>query len=680
MNDRIEILAPVGGREQLEAAVRSGADAVYLGLGNFNARQSADNFTGDSFKDAVSYCHSRGVAVHVTLNTLVKDDEMDDLVEEIRVIAESGADAVLIQDLGVAKLVRELCPTIKMHASTQLAIHNMAGVALMKKLGFSRVVLARELSLEEIKMICDSTDLEVEVFIHGALCMCVSGCCYLSSMLGGRSGNRGRCAQPCRLDFNSHGRDHALSLKDMSHLRYIQELKDAGVASVKIEGRLKRPEYVAATVTAARNARDGEQYDEERLRSIFSRSGFTDGYYTGKRTLDMFGYRTKDDVTAFSDVQGIGELTRHEFQKIPVSMRLKRDDERLVLETFCSGKTYSASAEYEFQQAKKDDGYAGAIDAINQTGGTPFYTENVDIDLEKGLFIRLSTVKALRRDILQEIEEDLGRNVPHIFNEYVKDTEKPSGHGVPKFRIRLPQISMADRISLDSFERIIVDTDELCAHPEFAAKYADRIVMEPPHLIFPKDEAQTLEKMKKLKELGVTRVLAENAGSVMMGLECGLEVLGGAGLNIFNTVALKELESLGVKDVTVSFELDEERISKLSGSTRRGIIGYGYLPLMKFRACPMQGEKGCGNCSGHEYLVDRMGISFKVLCYKRKYSTLLNSVPLELSDKKMKGVDFETLWFTDESPEDVAKTVAAYYGIRQYQGKRTRGLYYREVE
>ena len=198
MGRAIEILAPAGGREQLEAAVRSGADAVYLGLGSFNARAGAENFTDQDLIDAVSYCHARGVAVHVTLNTLVKDDEIAEVVKNIETIAASGADAVLIQDLGVAKLVREHCPGIKMHASTQLAIHNMAGVRLMKQLGFSRVVLARELSLEEISMICRSTDLEVEVFIHGALCMCVSGCCYLSSMLGGRSGNREIGRASCR--------------------------------------------------------------------------------------------------------------------------------------------------------------------------------------------------------------------------------------------------------------------------------------------------------------------------------------------------------------------------------------------------------------------------------------------------------------------------------------------------
>ena len=680
MNGRIEILAPVGGREQLEAAVRSGADAVYLGLGNFNARQNADNFTGDSFKEAVSYCHSRGVAVHVTLNTLVKDDEMDDLVAEIRKIADSGADAVIIQDLGVAKLVRELCPTIKMHASTQLAIHNMAGVALMKELGFSRVVLARELSLEEIRMICDSTDLEIEVFIHGALCMCVSGCCYLSSMLGGRSGNRGRCAQPCRLDFNSRGRDHALSLKDMSHLKYIEELRDAGVVSVKIEGRMKRPEYVAATVTAARNARDGEAYDEERLKNIFSRSGFTDGYLTGKRTLDMFGYRTKDDVTAFSDVSGIGELTRHEFQKIPVSLNLKKTENKLVLEAECEGKEYTESVDYEFQEAKRDDGYASVFEALKQTGGTPFLAEEVKISLQSGLFIRLGTVKALRRDVLANIEDDLGTIVPHKFEEYRKPVSEKPEHGIPKYRIRIPETAMASRVSLDSFERIIVDIEELYSHRDFAEKYSDRIVMELPHLIFPKDEAAICKKINDLKQLGVKRVLAENAGAVMLGLKAELEVLGGAGLNIFNTVALKEFERLGVRDITVSFELDEERIAQLGGTAARGIIAYGYLPLMKFRACPMQGPNGCGNCTGHDCIVDRKGISFKVLCYRKKYSTLLNSVALELSDKKMKGVDFETLWFTDEGPEDVARTVAAYYGIREYQGKRTRGLYYRVVE
>ena len=274
---RPEILAPVGGREQLAAAVRSGADAVYLGIGIFNARRNAENFDDKTLAEAVSYCHAYGVKVHITLNTLVKDSELDDVADEIRYLALSGVDAVIIQDLAVAKLVREICPSLPMHASTQMTIHNLEGAKMAKELGFSRVVLARELTLGEIRKISENCGIETEVFVHGAHCMSLSGACYLSSILGERSGNRGLCAQPCRLEFLSGNRDHALSLKDMSYLDHVKELTECGIASFKIEGRMKRPEYVASAVTSLRNVLNGGSYDRNTLKNVFSRSGFTDG-------------------------------------------------------------------------------------------------------------------------------------------------------------------------------------------------------------------------------------------------------------------------------------------------------------------------------------------------------------------------------------------------------------------
>ena len=302
-----EILAPAGGQEQLIAAVRCGADAVYLGTQKFNARNNAANFSAEELNDAVTYCHERNVSVYVTMNTLVTDNELGDVIEEIKMIAESGADAVIIQDIGVAALWKKYCPSRKLHASTQMTIHNLSGAQEAERLGFSRIVLARELSFEEIKTIAENISAEIEVFVHGALCMSVSGTCLLSSMIGSRSGNRGRCAQPCRLNFNVNSREHALSLKDLSLAENIKDLEKAGVKSFKIEGRMKRPEYVAAAVTAVRNAREGKDVDMESLRAVFSRSGFTKGYFEGKRTLEMFGYRRHEDVTEMTGI--IKEMT-----------------------------------------------------------------------------------------------------------------------------------------------------------------------------------------------------------------------------------------------------------------------------------------------------------------------------------------------------------------------------------
>ena len=297
---RPEILAPAGSEEALPAALRCGADAVYLGTKRFNARRSADNFEEASLTDAAFLCHSRGAKLYLTLNTLLSDAETDDARRTIEAAARAGVDALIVQDMGVARLARENCD-IPLHASTQTSVQTDAGVRMLRDMGFSRVVVPRELRREELSEIRNKTDLEIETFVHGALCMCVSGQCLLSAVFGGRSGNRGLCAQPCRLPFAaSGGTGYDLSLKDLSLLPHLRELRDMGIDSFKIEGRMKRPEYVAAAVTACRAALDGAQDDEifGLLRRVFSRSGFTDGYYTGNLGRAMFGTRQKEDVTA----------------------------------------------------------------------------------------------------------------------------------------------------------------------------------------------------------------------------------------------------------------------------------------------------------------------------------------------------------------------------------------------
>ena len=299
-----EILAPVGGSEQLDAAIRAGADAVYLGTQSFNARRNAANFSSDELPAVVSECHRAGVRVHVTFNTLLSDRELPAALAEIGKIAASGADAVIVQDPGAAKLFREYCPTLPLHASTQMTIHDAEGVLAARELGFSRVVLARELSLREIESIRKTApEIELEVFVHGALCVSLSGVCYLSAMLGGRSGNRGLCAGPCRLDFRSRGREYALSLKDLSAMDFLPELARIGVSSFKIEGRMKGPAYVAAAVHACREKLAGRDPDMDLLERVFSRSGFTSGYLTGKTDAGMFGRRTEEDEAASGEVR-----------------------------------------------------------------------------------------------------------------------------------------------------------------------------------------------------------------------------------------------------------------------------------------------------------------------------------------------------------------------------------------
>jgi len=292
----IELLSPAGSMEALRAAVQNGADAVYLGCGSFNARQSAKNFTIQTLSEAVKYCHVRGVQVHLTLNTLVSDREMDACCELIRQAASAGVDAFIVQDLGVVELCRQIAPRIAIHGSTQMTVHSLPGVLLCAAWGLTRVVLSRELSREEIRYICENSPIEIEIFAHGALCMCYSGQCYLSAAIGGRSGNRGRCAQPCRQSYGFGRSEHKypLSLKDNCLVHYVKDLEAMGVASLKLEGRMKKPEYVATVTSVYRKALDEGNVTRPMVNALmaaFNRQGFTDGYYAGNIGPHMFGIR-----------------------------------------------------------------------------------------------------------------------------------------------------------------------------------------------------------------------------------------------------------------------------------------------------------------------------------------------------------------------------------------------------
>ena len=299
----LELLAPAGNLDAVIAAVQNGADAVYMGFGDgFNARRSADNFTRESFAKAVRYCHIRGCKVYVTLNTLVGDREMDAAAALAQQASDAGADAILVQDLGLARVLRAALPDIPLHASTQMSIHNLAGVEAAAEMGITRAVLARELSLEQIRFISQHASIETEVFVHGALCFCYSGQCYMSALIGRRSGNRGACAQPCRMQYSMGGRmdEYPLSLRDNCLADYLQQLEDAGVACVKIEGRMKRPEYVAVVTDVYARCihehRVPTQEENDRLALAFSRQGFTQGYLLGEKGPDMLGTRVPTKI------------------------------------------------------------------------------------------------------------------------------------------------------------------------------------------------------------------------------------------------------------------------------------------------------------------------------------------------------------------------------------------------
>ena len=328
-NFKGEILSPVGSWEMLEAAVKSGADAVYLGAKDFSARRNAQNFTNEELKKAVEYCHIRGVKVYLTLNILIKDSELESAFELAKNAYNSGIDGIIVQDLGLAKVLHDYLPELPLHASTQMSVHSISALPILSRLGFTQVVVAREMSLEDLTEFCKEAkkyNITVEVFVHGALCMSVSGQCLLSAYLGSRSGNRGLCAGPCRLPFKADGgTGYDLSLKDLSLLEYIKELYEIGVRSFKIEGRMKRPEYVAAATYACKQALESGKVDCElsnTLQNVFSRSGFTSGYLENKLGKDMFGIRTKEDViSADKAFPLLHELYRKERKSVAVTLK-----------------------------------------------------------------------------------------------------------------------------------------------------------------------------------------------------------------------------------------------------------------------------------------------------------------------------------------------------------------------
>ena len=688
---RPEILAPAGSFDSLIAAVQCGADAVYLGGKGMNARRSAGNFDAEELRRAVEYCHMRDVKVYQTINIVMFQHETDEAIDTIRQAAEAGVDAVLTQDLAIARMVRECAPSLPIHASTQMSIHNIEGVRLCEELGFSRAVLARELTAGEIAAICAATPLEIEVFVHGALCMSVSGQCYLSSMIGGRSGNRGLCAQPCRLPFSADGGgEYALSLKDLSLADRIGELTRMGVASLKIEGRMKRPEYVAAAVTAVRRAREGEPVDFETLRSVFSRSGFTKGYFDGKIDREMFGRRQKEDVTSAAGVLGeLEKLYAKENPLVPVTMGFTAGAGEAVVLTVRDrdGHAVTVTGEAPLLAEKKPTDADRARQNLAKTGGTPYYAEVIDCTIGPGLLVPASALNALRREALEELTARRSAVEPHPFTDRVpRLADAPADRRKPKLRARVSAGQLTRRLAgyCNEFQVPLEEAEDVLAS---GFVQPDQVIVEIPRILF--DGApKALELLRRAGELGVRRAWCGNLGAVTLAREAGLLPEGGYSLNVTNAYALRECARLGLGACELSFELDLGEARRLDGGLAKGILAYGYLPLMALRNCPIQAAKGCRACRGYESLIDRKGVAFTVDCgahdgRRREVSDLYNSVPLWLADRpeELRGFDFITLYFTRETPEVCERVAAAYAGEPgAYQPEaRTRGLYYREV-
>ena len=666
MNNKPEILAPAGSMESLIAAVRCGANAVYLGTKGINARRGATNFTFEELKQAVEYCHARDVKIYLALNILISDSERELAYKTVEAGLSLGVDAFIIQDLGLAKIIHSHFPTARMHASTQCSVNSPEGFKALEKMGFVRAVLPREMSLDEIKEIRQATDMELEMFVHGALCMCVSGQCYLSAMLGGRSGNRGLCAQPCRLGFSADAsRSCDLSLKDLSLIGNINEIAQAGVVSLKIEGRMKRPEYVAAAVTSCKKAIDGEYSasDENTLKSVFSRTGFTDGYFTGERK-DMFGTRQKEDVVAAKDVlKELSHLYDNENPLVPIDIEfICKANRKAELTARALGKTVTVTGTVPEKAINKPMTEESVKTRLAKFGNTQFYLNNITIDLDDGLILPASVINSMRREaveMLDEVEIQPFTQMPYKAEKYKEKDCTP--YYTARF---LNPDSIPDK---HPFKRIFIpiwSSDE-----DFVD---NRAGVEIPRGLFGMEEKLT-KRLEHLKKIGVRKALCSNLGAYSLAQKMGFEVYGDFGLNIFNSESAQLFNS-----PILSFEATLEQTNRI-GAKDTGIIGYGYLPLMLTRNCPIKNHLGCSRCTGK--LTDRKGFEFKVKCSPYPCVEVLNPVPVYMGDRQKEiKTDFIHFYFTDESKNQVEQIINLFKTGGQFDGKYTRGLTYRGVE
>ena len=712
----MELLSPAGGFDSLIAAVQTGADAVYMGFGAFNARRSAKNFTDEEFASAVSYCHLRGVRVFLTLNTLLTDRELVQAEDALKKACAMGVDAILVQDWGLLTLAREIVPDVPLHASTQMSLFTLGGANEAAAQGMERVVLARELNRDEVREICAGCPAEIEIFIHGALCMCYSGQCEMSAVVGERSGNRGACAQPCRLPYGVDGPcrgGHPLSLKDANLSAYLGEMAEMGVACLKLEGRMKRPEYVAVITGIYRRLLDEKRRptaeEARQLEQAFSRSGFTDGYWLGKKGPQMFGIRPEnapEPKELFTEVREQYENGR-ENRRIPVSLAIRVQAGKPVsLAVACQSN--NGLMNVWAQGPVPETARSRALTAeelrerLSKTGGTVFTVEQFRAELDDGLMLPASVINGLRRDALeglkQRLEQDWflrrmspwqkeelrqGRD-PHVRRvlEAAALPEAPEPPKTMRFTcsvLKAQQVTaalLAEKpaivyVPIEELERLDAGLDwgktELCAVLPRIFRTADEPVLR-----------QLLERHPE-----ATAVAVGNLGHLPVVRGLGRTLRGDCGLNVFNSRALLFWREQGLSSATVSFELRWQQIRDLNKHLPCEAIVYGRLPLMVTENCVTRCNVGCTHGAG-SVLTDRTGAQFPVTCGYGCRCEIQNSRTLFLADKPEMhrcGLTYGRLRFTTETPEQCAAVLRRYKdGGDWTPDDTTRGLFYRGVE
>ena len=693
----IELLAPAGSPEAVQAAVQAGADAVYLGYGDFNARRNAKNFSKEELAAAVSYCHLRGCKVYLTLNTLVTDRELPAAAQVAADAAACGVDAVLVQDLGVLRMLRQVCPDLAVHGSTQMTVHSLEGVLRCAELGLTRVVLSRELSKDAIAYICKNSPIEIETFVHGALCMCYSGQCFFSSVLGGRSGNRGLCAQPCRLKYGWGDRadETPLSLKDMSLAGHLKELQEAGVACLKLEGRMKRPEYVSVVTgiyaRALREDREPTAEELKQLEAAFSRQGFTDGYFEGQTGPHMFGVREEG-----KEPKELFQLARSQYQggeqqRVPITFyAMVRPGEPVQVGVQdADGHVCTAAGPVPEAAKTRPLTQETVAGQLGRTGGTPYRCETVRALVEPDLSVPVAALNALRRETLEALTQ--ARSAPSVRQvfpfhpgvRYENRTEWP----IITVSLRRAEQLTGDLLNLRP-GLLYLPLDVAAQHPDAVRRALDRqvpVAVTLPRVCWDTEGAQLEEQLIAARALGVTEALAGTLDAAGRARRLGFDIRGDYGLGVFNSQTVKELKRQGLRSCTASFELKLAQVRDLSKAIDVELIAYGRLPLMLTESCIVKNHSGRHSCDNVNTLIDRKGERFPVLKAPGCRNEIFNSKKLFLADKaadyRRVGLWAARLSFTTENPRECVQVTERYLEKGPYEPNDfTRGLYYRDVE
>ena len=659
-----ELLAPAGSLDALRAAVNAGADAVYFGGGSHNARINAHNFTNDEIGYAIKLLHSYGKKAYITLNTLVLGKEIEEYLRFAEFAANCGADALIVADIGGADAIRRHIPSLELHASTQMSGHNVAEAEILKSLGFSRMVCAREMPREDVEFLVRNSPIETEMFVHGALCVCHSGQCLFSSLVGGRSGNRGKCAQPCRLPYtNADGKDtFPLSLKDLSLANHLTELVEMGVRSLKIEGRMKSPEYVFGVTKAFRtlldNGTDANESEMSALAKIFSRGGFTDGYYKNNINSSMLGVRSDSDKQNSKKITMTApeNITSLELAKTPVDVfaRIKQGKAcELTLSAENTAVTVKGAVAQEAINAPLS--FEDVKRSLTKLGNTPFSAKSFDAELSDGTIVPVSALNALRRQAAEQLEALLNAIKSENdarFEKYIPESSKSERKLAKSARFSSPE--QIPECAYEFFDIIYLPLDKFGGE-------CNGIILPP--VIFDSERKKIEKMLQKAKDLGAEHALIGNLGALEIGTKYGFTVHGDFRLNVYNNETVQSLETLGLCDVMLSPELTLPQMRDIKGDVCS--IVYGRLPLMLLEKCVIKEVAGCDACGEMKAAItDRRGVSFPVLREGEHRNVIYNSLPTYMADKadeiQRANIKNEHFVFSTETKDECEKVISAY--------------------